>query len=644
MTHVNLSSPRRRRLLALAVAAGAAVTAAALEVAAGHGSHLTLLEGVLLVLLVAALVDLARGRREALHAKASAREALARSESRYRALVEATSAAVWTTTPDGFVAGPLPSWQRLTGSTAAAIQGTGWLDSIHPEDRDRTLRVWRQAVETGSFFQILHRVRIADGSYRIFAGRGAPVRNADGSIREWVGIHSDITERKQAEQELRELLARTAELHRAEQRSAQRTHALYELTAALSSTLTPEAAGRVVISQAAPTFGAAGGALLMLVPGEPVLEVVSYSGFSEDSMRGWTRYPLTSALPATDVVVSGTPIFLGTRDDWRARYPHQLPWVEQHDYLAYASLPLVFEGRTFGVITFNFVGERVFAPEERELMAAFAQQCAQALERARLYELERAARTEAERANRSKAEFLRAMSHDLRTPLTAIVGFTELVELGVQGPLTDKQRESMARIRMATDHLRTLINDVLSFARVETGRIEIHPRDVPVTELFDAVVPLIEPQIQAKGIDLVRAPFDPSITVRADVERTHQVLGNLLGNAYKFTRAGGTITLVCEPADSTVRLSVRDTGCGIAADQVGRIFEPFVQLQRPPELGVGHGVGLGLAISRELARAMGGELMVESEEGKGSVFTLVLPRPIVSVDPAEDLVGLLAAD
>jgi signal transduction histidine kinase len=235
-----------------------------------------------------------------------------------------------------------------------------------------------------------------------------------------------------------------------------------------------------------------------------------------------------------------------------------------------------------------------------------------------------AAHAEAKRANKAKSEFLAAMSHDLRTPLNAIGGYADLAADGVFGPITEQQRNAMARIRRAGNHLLTLINDILNFAKVEAGRVHFEITDVPVSELVASAGAMIEVEAAAKGISLeVRRGAD-RVRARVDRERTVQILTNLLTNAVKFTDAG-SITVDWQADDRAVRVDVRDTGRGIPADRLDAVFEPFVQAGRSAEERQ-QGVGLGLAISRELARAMGGDVTVESEVAQGSTFRLAVPR------------------
>ncbi|HSL70552.1 MAG TPA: ATP-binding protein, partial [Longimicrobiales bacterium] len=238
-----------------------------------------------------------------------------------------------------------------------------------------------------------------------------------------------------------------------------------------------------------------------------------------------------------------------------------------------------------------------------------------------------AARRAAEAANQTKSEFLAAMSHELRTPLNAIAGYTELLELGVHGPITEAQRTALVRIQQSGQHLLALINDVLNFAKLEAGRVEYHIDDLPLFDVVGDVTPMLQPQLTAKGLVYsTRIPRD--IMVRADRDKLQQILLNLLSNAIKFTGSGGQVTLETAAREDTphgqVWLKVADTGIGIPREKQEAIFDPFVQVHRRLTSST-EGTGLGLSISRDPARAMGGDLFVQSEEGAGSTFTLSLP-------------------
>ncbi|HET7373146.1 MAG TPA: HAMP domain-containing sensor histidine kinase, partial [Gemmatimonadaceae bacterium] len=241
-----------------------------------------------------------------------------------------------------------------------------------------------------------------------------------------------------------------------------------------------------------------------------------------------------------------------------------------------------------------------------------------------------AARQEAEAANSAKSDFLAMMSHELRTPLNAIGGYAQLLQMGVHGSVTPAQREALERIERSQAHLLALITDLLDFARIDAGRVQFEIEDVALDEILAGITALAEPQLRSRTLRFTQAAQQPGVFVRADRARLSQILLNLVGNAIKYTRDGGEIAVTTDLDDAHVRVHVRDTGPGIPADRLEQIFEPFVQgdraFNRPNE-----GVGLGLAISRELARGMDADVTVSSVVGHGSTFTVTVPR---SVRPA----------
>jgi len=235
-----------------------------------------------------------------------------------------------------------------------------------------------------------------------------------------------------------------------------------------------------------------------------------------------------------------------------------------------------------------------------------------------------AARRLAEEANAAKGQFLATMSHELRTPLNAIVGYVDLLEFGIHGPITAEQRDDLARIRRSHETLRRLIEDVLNFAKLESGKIEYHYDIVDLDRFLSTMESFIAPRVAHKNLEYRFIPTGGSVYVLIDRDKVEQILLNLLSNAVKFTERG-SIEVSCDVEASTFRVKVKDTGRGIAASKLDAIFDPFTQaehsLTRPSE-----GTGLGLSISRQLARGMGGDVLVESEVGVGSTFALVLPR------------------
>ena len=237
----------------------------------------------------------------------------------------------------------------------------------------------------------------------------------------------------------------------------------------------------------------------------------------------------------------------------------------------------------------------------------------------------REARQSAEEANLAKARFLATMSHELRTPLNAIAGYTELLSMGVHGPITNEQRADLDRIERSQRYLLSLINDVLNFSKIEAGHVAFALQNFRIDPLLRSLEAFVSPQLKAKNIRYSYSTEHPHCTALADEEKTQQILLNLLSNATKFTPTDGQIDVVCSASPGKVIISVSDSGPGIPADKIETIFEPFVQLDRSLTR-TGVGTGLGLSISRDLARKMSGDLTVESTPGAGSTFTLTLPQ------------------
>ncbi|MEO7964485.1 MAG: ATP-binding protein, partial [Gemmatimonadaceae bacterium] len=246
---------------------------------------------------------------------------------------------------------------------------------------------------------------------------------------------------------------------------------------------------------------------------------------------------------------------------------------------------------------------------------------------------ERRARAQAEAANEAKSDFLAVMSHELRTPLNAIGGYAELLAEGLRGPVTELQVQDLDRIQRSQRHLLGLINGILNFAKLDAGMIDYAVEDVAVDAVIAGCESLTLPQAEKKGLTLRYDNRRGELLARADSEKVQQVLLNLLSNAIKFTPSGGTITVKGDQRDERIIVRVSDNGRGIPADQVERVFEPFVQIADGTS-GVHGGTGLGLAISRDLARGMGGDLTVKSVVGEGSTFVLSLPSADVGMSEA----------
>ncbi|MBC7672228.1 MAG: GAF domain-containing protein [Polaromonas sp.] len=301
-------------------------------------------------------------------------------------------------------------------------------------------------------------------------------------------------------------------------------------------------------------------------------------------------------------------------------------WATREGMVAFAGYPLPVGEELVGVMALFSRRELVAAAFEALETASTA--ISVAIANTKLLESERAARVAAEAASRGKSEFLSMMSHELRTPLNAIGGFAQLLEMEVRGPMSALQHDYLNRIQRAGQHLQSIIAEVLNYAHLDTGRMSYDTRDVAVETIIDDAEMLVAAQIAEHGLTLARH-HDPSWAgslhhVHADGEKARQILINLLSNATKFTAPGGRIVLSFAVAGKCVEIRVSDTGRGIKAEDLAKVFEPFVQIDRMRTVVPQQGVGLGLAISRDFARGMGGDLSATSTPGKGSTFTLSL--------------------
>jgi len=236
----------------------------------------------------------------------------------------------------------------------------------------------------------------------------------------------------------------------------------------------------------------------------------------------------------------------------------------------------------------------------------------------------RAAHDRAERANQAKAAFLAMMSHELRTPLNAIGGYASLMLDGIPSPSSEPQQDYLRRILKGQQHLLNLIDAVLTHAKLEAGRMTYRMETIRIGELLDEVEALSTPQMAEKRIRYDRSACDSALLLRGDRQKTTQILLNMISNAVKFTAEEGHITVrTAVPGPERVLIGVRDTGIGMTAEQAAHVFEAYVQFESRVARAE-KGTGLGMAISRELARGMGGDLTVESESGVGSEFLLTL--------------------
>jgi PAS domain S-box-containing protein len=526
-----------------------------------------------------------------------------RTEERYRALVEASTVLVWNADSGGAV-NDMPVWRELTGQSTAELHGTGWLDAIHPDDRTQVSAQWGNAVQEERPYTAEYRILSREGNYLWYRARAVPVRE-NGEISEWVGVLDDIQDE-----------------HIARERHQAVENALGVLGVSLDYEWNLAAVTRMLV----PTL--ADYCSIDLVDASGELRRVSSSHVDPEKelvLRDmWKKYPYHAEDPGPPSVVRTGVTQINSCIDQEeivryARSTEQAAMMQRLGPRSYLCVPMSSRGQVFGALALVYSDSgRVYGPTEKTAVEQIATRAATAIENARLF-------ADAQAANRTKSDFLATMSHELRTPLNAIAGYAELLLMGVRGPISEDQRRDLVRIKQNQQHLLEIITDILNFSRIEAGHTRYQLQALRIVDVLERMEGVIEPQARARSLAYEYLEPDGELSVTADREKLEQVLINLLSNAVKFTRPGGRITLTADADDGYVLIRVRDTGVGIAREQLASIFEPFVQLE-PALTRTAEGTGLGLAISRELTRGMGGELRAESEPGRGSVFIVELPR------------------
>jgi PAS domain S-box-containing protein len=409
----------------------------------------------------------------------------------------------------------------------------------------------------------------------------------------------------------------------ATERAANRTARLQAVTAALSRSLTPTQVADVIVEQGMAALKASSALIALLTEDEGELEIIRTVGYKQDVIDKWRRFSMNMPTPLTDAIRTGEPIWEESVATRSVRYPHLVEMYAKYEFKAWISIPLMLEGRAVGGLSLAFAEERTFSQNDRAFILALAQQCAQALERARLYEAEQIAREVAESANRIKDEFLAVLSHELRSPLNPILGWTKLLRSKTfDAAATDRALETIERnAKLQTQ----LIEDLLDISRILRGKLHLNVSPIELTLIIEAALETVRLAAEAKSIQ-VKTRFDSNVGhVMGDSGRLQQIVWNLLSNAVKFTPASGRVEIRLERVGAQAQIRVSDTGKGIEPEFLPYVFDTFRQADYTTTRTFG-GLGLGLAIVRHLVELHGGTVHAASAgEDEGSTFVVRLP-------------------
>ncbi|WAL62416.1 GAF domain-containing protein [Thermocoleostomius sinensis] len=500
------------------------------------------------------------------------------------------------------------------------------------------------------------------GAARTLLASGQAIVDVHGQKQGAVVIMHDITERKQAEEERAELAREQAARALAEisqqaaEQAAERTARLQAVTAALSQSLTPYQVADVIVEQSLAALGASSALVVLLTDDRTELEIIKAIGYEPDLLEAWQRFPVTADVPLAAVVRTGEPTWLAPVSDRIQRYPHLAEIYSRYDFKAWMALPLTVEGKTLGGILLSFQAYQPQTQDDRDFVVALTRQGAQAISRAQLYEAERKARADAERANQVKDEFLAVLSHELRSPLNPILGWSKLLQTKHHDAVT--LTRGLQTIERNAKLQTQLIEDLLDVSRILRGKLNLDKVPVDLKSTIEAAMETVRLTAEAKAIELqftvndgrsqetpstLAVPYPNSrIQTLGDAGRLQQVIWNLLSNAVKFTPEGGRVEVYLErklshdagidqasmspsPYPAYAQITVTDTGKGITPEFLPYIFDRFRQADSKTTRKFG-GLGLGLAIARHLVELHGGTIQVSSPgEGLGATFVVKLP-------------------
>jgi PAS domain S-box-containing protein len=550
---------------------------------------------------------------EDISARIEAENALRAREERFRTLAMASSQIVWTSASDGRIQEDSPSWRAFTGQSYEQWKEFGWLDALHPDDRDRAAQVWLQCVASGSVYETEYRLRRADGVYRWTAVKGIPILDSHGEMREWVGANRDIHDSVTAQEGLARRLNR-------EQRQSALLAKVASASRSLHTVLSVPDIAEVLVQEVRAILDVHQ-ALVSLTEGDNRTQAINAVSLSE-------KYPSNAAYGANtdgggihaEVCRTNTPIRLTQAEleahpAWKGFGRHAAGHPAVRGWLA---VPLINrKGGNIGLIQVSDKLEGDFTEQDEAILVQLASIAASGFENARLYASLR-------EQDRRKDEFLAMLAHELRNPLAPIASAAELLKISTS---PERIRASSEVIGRQVRHMTALVDDLLDVSRVTRGLIKLDKALVGLAPVLASAVEQSRPLIAARrhALAVEMAPELADAQVYGDRTRLVQVIANLLNNAAKYTPGGGAVGLQATRDGARVRLCITDNGIGIDAGLLPRVFDLFTQAERTPDRSQG-GLGIGLALVKTMVALHGGEVQARSDgAGMGCSFTVWLP-------------------
>ncbi len=546
--------------------------------------------------------------------------ALRESEARFRQMANTSPTLIWMSDTSNLCCYFNKPWLEFTGRTMEQEMGYGWAQGVHPEDSQRCFETYINAFNAREEFKMEYRLKRADGEYRWVLDMGVPRFTSSGSFLGYIGSCIDISDRKQAEVERERMLARSQEYTR-------QLNGLMEAALAINSALSIEEVIRIITEQAREIIGAHQ-AVTSITIDQDCGNWISSASLS-DKYAAWRSQNqqskglgINTNLHLLNRSLRMTQTELAAHPQWQ-EFTQQ---IDKHPPMrGCLAAPLIGrDGNNMGLIQLSDKYEDEFTKEDEAIIVQLAQMASVAIENTRLYEAEQQARAQAEEANCIKDEFLAVLSHELRSPLNPILGWSKLLQ---SRKFDDsKTASALATIERNAKLQAQLIEDLLDVSRILQGKLTLNVAQVNLGLTIAAAMETVRLAAEAKSINLkFVSDADSTALVMGDPNRLQQVFWNLLSNAVKFTPPGGRVQICLESIDAHIQIQVMDTGKGIDPNFLAHVFDYFRQADSATTRKFG-GLGLGLAIVRQLVELHGGRVFADSAgEGEGATFTVQLP-------------------